>query len=360
VGVVTFLLFSDSLSVRISRSALARALPTPSLTAWLDPVHSLLNSVVQYCLPLLVLFLARRHVVQLGLGLAVVIVVASYIDARSTELVHQARGFFGVLRITRDRDVGGFVQLRHGTTLHGQQSLVPTKRREPGAYYHRRGPVGQLFAELDRRGGGRRVAVIGLGTGTLAAYARTGDALTFYEIDRLVVSIASNPAYFTYLEDARDRAVLFRLELGDARVRMEAVKSERPGERYDLIVVDAFSSDAIPVHLLTREALQLYLEMLNPGGVLAFHISNRYLDLEPVLANLAEDADLGGRLLQQDDSPGEEGASASTWVLLANTRRALGDLVQNEHWTATALAGSPRVGVWTDDFHNLPAVFRWK
>ena len=127
-----------------------------------------------------------------------------------------------------------------------------------------------------------------------------------------------------------------------------------------MIVVDAFSSDAIPVHLLTREALRLYLDMLIPGGVIAFHVSNRYLDLEPVLGNLAEDADLGGRLLQQDDSPEEEGASASTWVLLANTRRALGALVHDDRWKATPLAGDARVGVWTDDFHNLRAVFRWK
>jgi spermidine synthase len=361
VGVLAFLLFSESLAVRVSLNALSRALPWPSVSAWLDPIHSLLNSLVQYGPPLFVIWLAaRRPRLRRGLSLAALLLVAAHVDTRSTELVHQARSFFGVLRLTRDRDEGGYVQLRHGTTLHGQQSLVPAKRRDPAAYYHRRGPVGQLFAELDRRPGGRRVAVIGLGTGTLAAYGRTGDAFTFYEIDRLVVNVATDPAYFTYLEDARDRAVLFRIELGDARVRLEAVKTERPGERYDVIVVDAFSSDAIPVHLLTREALRLYLDMLNPGGVVAFHISNRYLDLEPVLGNLAEDADLGGRLLQHDDSPDEKGASASTWVLLANTRRALGALVADERWTATPLPASVRVGVWTDDFHNLLAVFRWK
>ncbi len=149
------------------------------------------------------------------------------------------------------------------------------------------------------------------------------------------------------------------MELGDARIRLDAVKRERPGERYDLIVVDAFTSDAIPVHLLTREALQLYLEMLAPDGLLALHISNRYLRLEPVVANLAEEAKLGGRLVQHDDAPGTEGATRSTWALLARTPEALGDLAHDERWTAATLELDPRVGMWTDDFHNLLAVFKW-
>ena len=172
-----------------------------------------------------------------------------------------------------------------------------------------------------RRAPSLRIAVIGLGTGTLAAYARPGDAITFYEIDRLVRDIAFDRAYFTYTTDATARGVSQRVELGDARVRLERVKRERPGERYDLIVVDAFSSDAIPVHLLTREALQLYLDMLAPGGVLVLHISNRYLDLEPVVANLAEDAALGGRLIGDDESEEIAGANRSTWVVSPRRRR---------------------------------------
>jgi SAM-dependent methyltransferase len=228
------------------------------------------------------------------------------------------------------------------------------------SYYHREGPIGHLFAELQRRSTTLRIAVIGLGTGTLAAYARPGDAITFYEIDRLVRDIAFDRAYFTYTTDATARGVSQRVELGDARVRLERVKRERPGERYDLIVVDAFSSDAIPVHLLTREALQLYLDMLAPGGVLVLHISNRYLDLEPVVANLAEDAALGGRLIGDDESEEIAGATRSTWVVLAPTAEALGGLVKDERWSAEGLEPDPRVGVWTDDFHNLLSVLKWR
>jgi len=190
--------------------------------------------------------------------------------------------------------------------------------------------------------------------------ARPGDAITFYEIDRLVRDIALDRAYFSFVSDARDRGASIRVELGDARVRLDAVRRERPGERYDLIAVDAFSSDAIPVHLLTREALRLYLEMLKPDGILTVHISNRYLDLEPVVANLALDAVLGGRLIQNDDSAESAGAARSTWVALARTETALGALARSEKWKALPLTLDHAAGVWTDDFHNLLSVFKWK
>jgi hypothetical protein len=288
-----------------------------------------------------------------------VLVVAGFVDARSSDQICQSRSFFGVLRILRDRDEKGYTELHHGTTLHGRQSLEPARRAEPISYYHLRGPIGQLFAELDRRGSARRMAVIGLGTGTLAAYARAGDALTFYEIDRLVREIAFDPAYFTYAVDARDRGATLRVELGDARIRLDAVRRERPQERYDVILVDAFTSDAIPVHLLTREAIRLYLEMLAPRGILALHISNRYLRLEPVVANLAEDAGLGGRLIQDGDTGEIKGATEATWVLLARTPEDFGGLATDARWTAVKLETEPRVGTWTDDFHNLLSVFKW-
>jgi hypothetical protein len=150
-----------------------------------------------------------------------------------------------------------------------------------------------------------------------------------------------------------------RIEMGDARIRMEQVRKERPGEHYDLIVVDAFSSDAIPVHLLTREAFRLYVEMLSVRGLLVLHLSNRYLSLEPVVANLAEDAHLDGRLLRHDLSPATEGASASTWAVLARTPETLAGLMRDPGWTDAKLELNPRVGVWTDDFHNLLAIVNW-
>jgi len=289
-----------------------------------------------------------------------VLVTGDFVDARNGNQIFRARSFFGVLQVTRDGNPPeGYTDLRHGTTLHGRQSLDPARRMEPVAYYHRGSPIALVMAELERRSPVIRSAVIGLGAGTMAAFARFGDTMTFYEIDGLVRDIATNRFYFSYVPDAISRGATVRIEMGDARIRMAQVRKERPGERYDIIVVDAFSSDAIPVHLLTREAFRLYFDMLNIRGLLVLHLSNRYLSLDPVVANLAEDAGLGGRLLRYDPSPEAEGATASTWAVLAQTHEALGALTKDEGWTTATLEQKPRVGVWTDDSHNLLAVFDW-
>ena len=361
VGALALLLYSDTFALRVDFTFVTRVLgiTVGSVTSWLDTLEQSLNKVVVYAPPLVLCYLWRRRPFALGIGLLSVLLVAGFVESRNIAQIRQARSFFGVLRVTRDRQEKGYTELRHGTTLHGRQSVEGSRRGEPLSYYHRLGPMGQLFAELDRRVTLRRIAVIGLGTGTLAAYAQPGDSMDFYEIDRLVRTIALDPAYFTYLQDARTRGATVRIELGDARVRLENVRHERPSERYDLLIVDAFSSDAVPVHLLTRQALQLYLEMLAPRGLLALHLSNRYLDLERVAANLAEDAGLEGRLIQHDDAPETEGATRSTWAVLTRRADALGALAQDDRWTATKLEGDPKVGVWTDDFHNLLAVIRW-
>jgi SAM-dependent methyltransferase len=361
VAALALVLYSDSASFMIDFRFLSRLLDVPaeSVTAWLDPFERKINTILAYAPPLALCLFLRRRPVLLGLALAAVLMVTDFVDARNSDQIRQARSFFGVLQVSRDREGKGYTTLHHGTTLHGRQSLDPARRGEPLSYYHREGPIGQVFDELDRREASRRVAVIGLGTGTLAAYARPGDGLTFYEIDRLVRDIAVDRAYFTYLSDARDRGATVRIELGDARIRLEAVGRERPGEHYDLIVVDAFTSDAIPVHLLTREALRLYLERLKPGGLLAFHLSNRFLDLEPVVANLAGDAGLAG-LIQEDESEETKGVASSTWAVLARTPEALGRLAHDTRWTAAEREANRRVGVWSDDFHNLLSVFKWR
>jgi len=351
-------LYSDSLSLRIDFEFLSGLLKIPSDTAveWLTPIRRAVNKMLMFGVPLAGVFFLRRRPWVMGLALGSLLLVAGYVDARRDDQIRLARSFFGVLEVSRDKS---YTELHHGTTLHGRQSRNPARRGEPLSYYTREGPIGRVFAEMDRRSITLRAAVIGLGAGTLAAYARPGDAITFYEIDPLVRDIAFDRGYFTYVSDAAARGASLRVELGDARIRLEAVRKERPGERYDLIVVDAFSSDAIPVHLLTREALHLYFDVLNVGGVLVLHLSNRYLSLEPVVANLAADAGLEGRLIWSDEAPSTEGASSSTWAVLARTREALGNMARDEKWNATKLEGEPRVGVWTDDFHNLLRVFSW-
>ena len=192
------------------------------------------------------------------------------------------------------------------------QNLDPTRRDQPLTYYTRSGPIGQVLADLTVRQAQARVAVIGLGAGSLACYKQPDQAWTFYEIDPSVVRIARDPRYFTYLRDcAPDLGIL----LGDARLSLVSA----PDHAYDLIVLDAYSSDSIPVHLLTREALALYVRKLAPGGVLAFHISNLYLDLKPALGNLARDADWPA--CPRDDlvlntEEQANGKTASQWAIL--------------------------------------------
>jgi len=359
VGAAALVFFTDFLALRLDTGFLTTLLkiPTETVEKWVTPAELRANTILGYGLPFIALFFMRRRPLALALGLCAVLVVGDFVDARNSNQILQARSFFGVLRVTRDRSLTGYTELRHGTTVHGRQSLDPKRRQEPLAYYHRGSPIALVMAELDRRSPALRVAVIGLGTGTMAAYARPGDVMTFYEIDPLVRDIATNRFYFAYIPDAIQRGAVVRIEMGDARIRMTQVRKERPGERYDLIVVDAFTSDAIPVHLLTREAFRLYFEMLNLNGLLALHLSNRYLALAPVVAGLAEDAGLGGRLVRDDSSPGGEGTSASIWAVLGRTPGALGNLAHDPVWTAAKLEPSPRVGVWTDDFHNLLSVF---
>jgi hypothetical protein len=360
VAALALVLYSESATLRVDFSFLARVLEWSSARVgdWLDPIERPLNKLLIYGPPLGLAWLLRRRPLHLGLALAAVLLVAGFVDARNSDQIRQSRSFFGVLRISRDRDEKGYTELRHGTTLHGRQSLEPARRAEPLSYYQRKGPIGQLFVELDRRPGAVRMAVIGLGTGTLAAYARPADRVTFYEIDRLVRDVAFDPRYFTYAVDARDRGASLRMELGDARIRLDAARRDRPEERYDVILVDAFTSDAIPVHLLTREALRLYFDMLGPRGIIALHISNRYLRLEPVVANLAEDGRYA-RLLQHGDTGDVRGGVEASWVLLARRPEDFGEMAADSRWTVATLDPEPRVGTWTDDFHNLLSVFKW-
>ncbi len=280
---------------------------------------------------LLALTLVRRPL-RFGLAAAAIVVAGLLPIGEQDRELYQARSFFGVYRVTQSRG-GDLHWLTHGTTLHGAQSRRPGLVLEPQTYYQRREPIGQLVDAL-RPATLRRAAVIGLGTGTMACHARRGDRWTFYEIDPLVERIARDPRLFTYLRDCPGR---HDVVLGDARLSL----ARASGVRYGLIVLDAFTSDAIPIHLLTREALALYRSRLREGGVLALHISNNYLDLEPVVAQLARDAGLACRAQQGADSD---------WAVLAVRRRHLRAVSSDLRWHACRRGEG---AVWTDDFSNL-------
>jgi spermidine synthase len=199
------------------------------------------------------------------------------------QLLFQGRNTFGTLVVQMTND--GSHYLTHGNILHGVEFMSAPRPHLPIAYYHADSPIAHIFGSFKKKFRNANIAVVGLGSGTMAAYAEPGQNWTFYEINPLVVQIAEDPNLFTYLTDCKAHKTIV---LGDGR---QAI-SKANDKEYNMIAFDAFSSDAIPVHLLTKEAIHLYLSKLADGGILVFHISNRSIDLQPILRELAKDAHL--------------------------------------------------------------------
>jgi hypothetical protein len=239
----------------------------------------------------------------------------------------------------------------HGTTSHGAQSTVPSRRREPVSYYQRPGPVGDVFRALPSVTG-RRVGIIGLGAGSLAAYAGNGEEWTFYEIDPDIARVARDTNYFTYLRDTPART---KIVLGDGRLSL----AKAPDHYYEILVLDAFSSDAIPTHLLTLEALSLYRSKLSESGLLVLHLSNRYLQLEPVVGRLVRATGATGLIRADLQRTAELGASGdpSVWAAVVSERSHLGALQDDPKWRPLSVRDD--VATWTDDFSNIFDVFIW-
>lgn len=298
----------------------------------------------------LVVLLFQRHPIRFALGVAAIFVGAALGRGTDQTQLYRGRSFFGVYRVVA---YPKHHALQHGTTTHGGQSIFPQFAREPLTYYHVDGPLGQSFAWLMRKNPDRHVAIVGLGTGTIACYGRTNETWTFYEIDPLIQRVAFNPKYFTYIRDCPPAK---RIVLGDARLSI----ANAPDGSYDYIILDAFSSDAIPVHLMTREALALYKRKLAPGGSIAFHISNRYLNLEPVLVELARDAYMAGIVGADTGITPQQTMSFkmnSKWVVLSRHAKDHAALAKQPGWRV--LAPKADVALWTDDFSNVFSVFRW-
>jgi hypothetical protein len=291
--------------------------------------------------------LSIRRPARLGLGLFGVVLAASLGAGEPAGLRHRERTFFGVLRVEDAPATAAHAGVRalvHGTIVHGQQSLDPALRRTPIAYYNREGPIGQVLDALRARPGaaaGAAIAVIGLGCGGLAAYAEPGDRWTFFEIDAAVERVARDARLFTYLADAR---APFEVVLGDARVAL----TRRPPGGYALVIVDAFSSDAMPLHLMTREAIALYRARSAEDAIFAFNVSSRYVRLERVLGALARDAGMVG-YLRRDARGAPPLRAPSAWIVLARRDEDLGALARDPRWRRLPSGGK----AFTDDFSNL-------
>lgn len=293
----------------------------------------------------------RRVRVLLNVGvpaMALTISAIAMVYVGQTGLVKAERNFFGLIRVKED---GSLRKLVHGTTVHGAQSLERSGTPEPLTYYHRAGPAADIFEAFAADPDRSRVAAVGLGTGSIACYATPGQRWTFYEIDPGMHRVARE--MFGFLDGCGgDEEVV----IGDGRLML----ADAPAGGYDLIVLDAFSSDAIPVHLLTAEALDLYLDKLSSEGLLAFHISNRHLDLGPVLGAVAADQGLVARHSFGTVTEAEQraGKSASRWVVMSRTDGDMQVLADDPSWHE--LRPTPGIRAWTDSYSNVLSVFHWK
>jgi spermidine synthase len=298
-------------------------------------------------LPAVLAFTQAKASLRFAASVATMLVAGLLAANAQGPALYVSRTFFGVYRVTADQG-NRYHSLYHGTTLHGMQSVDASRQKEPLTYFHREGPIGQAFAGLPDVAGRREIGVVGLGVGTLASYRTAGQQWTFYEIDAEVERIARTEAYFTYLQSCGDGC---RVVLGDARLSL----ARAPLQGYGLIVLDAFSSDAIPIHLMTAEALALYLSRLAPEGVMAFHITNRHLTLAPVLARLALNHGLAVRLQKhtanQTITPGQY---STEWMVMARSAQDLGSLANDPRWSTPAIP--PSTPLWTDDFSNILSV----
>lgn len=296
------------------------------------------------CALVLYWFSLRSNRFALGAGamLAAILLVENTVD-----VLHSERSFFGINKILR-MDRKGQIALVHGTTMHGAEFIDRARRDEPLTYYAHSGPLGQA---LEHAGPRPRAVLIGLGTGALACYREPPFDWTFFEIDGAVEKIARDTRFFHYLDDCKGAKV----RLGDGRLLLQ----KEPDRSYDLIVVDAFSSDAIPTHLMTREALALYLRKLKPKGIILFNLSNKYLRLGPVLSNGVASLGAFGRrqLYYPTDEEAAQGAVGSEWMVIAGAESDLDFLGHDKRWEPTR--AEPDAAPWTDDFSNIFRVIVW-
>lgn len=282
---------------------------------------------------------------RFGLGLSSLLLLYFVIFAQKSPSVRAMdRNFYGVLRIEDDREAKTQRPARdmvHGRVVHGRQFLDPRGRSEATTYYSPSSGIGRLLTQTPA---GRRIGVVGLGAGTLAVYGRNSDSFRFYEINPSVIDLAKQ--HFTFLSDCEGQVALVA---GDARLVLE----REPCQNFDILVLDAFSGDAIPVHLLTSEAMQIYTRHLHPEGVLAVHISNTYFDLEPVVTALAAESGFEARSHACDAGADQGVALDSVWMLLCRSEAQLAHVLGPR-----SSKNNLRTVLWTDDRNNLLNVLR--
>ena len=321
---------------------------------WLDDQRVYVISAIAIAGMILAILLKADRAKLAGIVILALVLIRAYPsdDGR----VETVRSFFGVHKIVVTPN-GQYHVLMHGTTIHGAEKFqnddgTPvTGRPEAISYYHKDGGIGQAIAAIRaRKGGPIRVAVIGLGSGTLTCASEPGENWKFFEIDQSMVDTARDPKYFTFIQNCEPD---LKPVIGDARLTF----AKEPDGIYDLIIVDAYSSDAIPIHLATEEAMEIYKQKLAPQGAVVMHVSNRHLELSSVVVGIADANDLKSWVYSEDSGRDNEYIFSTTVVVSAREEADVGALASSDKWALTEAEDNQRV--WTDDYSNvLGAVWR--
>jgi SAM-dependent methyltransferase len=326
-------------------------LGTSRLLRWasVDFTTDFWTSIAADAVLVLIAYLLRHRVVRFGLAMALLIISYQRVLPQffgGSQFLYMARNFFGVKGVKFDVATNSR-RLLHGDTLHGIESIDPELIGHPVSYYDETGPVGDIMKLLSERGV-QHLGVVGLGTGSMAGWTAPYRHITFFDIDPQVYVIAAN--LFTFLPSCGKNCDVI---LGDGRLSIEKANANE----FDLLMLDAFNSDSIPAHLVSREAIQMYLTKLKPDGLLLFHVSNRYMDVEALISAVATDAGLEA-LARHDDEQQTELKARSHFIVAGRDPFALGWLEQDPNWLKVQKPAA--VAPWTDDYSNMLAILRWR
>jgi hypothetical protein len=296
----------------------------------------------------LIAYLFRHRAFRFGLTMAILIMAYHMLLPRfygGSSYVHTARNFFGVKGVKFDLETNSR-RLLHGDTLHGLESLDPELIGQPLSYYHETGPVGDVMRLLSERID-QRIGVVGLGTGSMAGWTAPHRHITFFDIDPQVQEISQR--YFTFLHRCGMNCDVL---IGDGRLAIERSSNES----FDLLMLDAFNSDSIPAHLVSREAVHMYLTKLKSNGLLMFHVSNRYMDVEGLISAVVTDASLEA-MIRHDDNQQAPLKARSHYIVAGKNTAALGWMKHDENWLK--VMKPDKISPWTDDYSNMLQILRW-
>jgi len=330
----------------IGASAWIMALIVQSSPAAGKPIAAALA----FSLPILACFFTSKRHAAFGLAILSVMVVAQQSSLQLGSIQLRRRGFYGMHSVAVDQHAG-LIKLLHGQTIHGGQYLDPAKSMAPTFYYHPQGPLGEAFQAIHARHDLESVALVGLGAGTALCYSEEGESWHLFEIDPEVEWIAKDSGYFSFLKNASAK---WRIQLGDARITLNREKQSS----FDFLIIDAFSSDVIPAHLLTKQAFTLYLSLIREDGFIAINVSNRHLNVDRVVAAVA--SHLGLTIIEKTDDllnsgRKSEGTVASQWMLMQREEDESLGLLLEKGWMRPETDASY---IWTDDFYDLIRIMK--